>query len=174
MVTLLLVAAFLYWRNHHRQLGTVFRNVAHEALEHVVIPDGLGGEIHIDWVLLTPEGLAVIEVKPYDGTVFCGDTLERWAVMHDGKRREFPNPLARLKDRIASVRTLVPDVPVTGWVLFTGAVDFPHGQAESVITTEQLRTRYSTAEEFTRPGVTHAVGSFYDAWQQIRRATKEA
>jgi hypothetical protein len=169
------ILAVLAWRRRPGRLVRVFREISHEALEHAVIPDGLGGLIHLDWVLLTRSGLIVVEVKPFDGTIFCGEHLERWSWMHEGRRTEFDNPMARLRERIASVRTLVPDVPVSGCVLFTGRVEFPYGQADSVLTLEQLHARYSDQDsDHTRPGVSHAGQAFYEAWQQIRRATRDA
>jgi nuclease-like protein len=174
-VMLGVIVAMLAWRRRPGRLERVFSEIAHESLEHAVIPDGLGGLIHLDWVLLTQDGLMVIEVKPFDGTIFCGEQLERWSWMQAGQRNEFDNPIARLQERIASVRTLVPDVPVSGCVLFTGRVAFPYGQADSVLTLEQLHARYADEDrDHTRPGVSHAGQAFYEAWQQIRRATRDA
>jgi Nuclease-related domain len=174
-LTVAVALGVLAWRRRPGHLERVFREIAHEALEHAVIPDGLGGLIHLDWVLLTRNGLIVIEVKPFEGTIFCGEQLERWSWMQDGRRTEFDNPMARLRERIASVRTLVPDVPVSGCVLFTGRVDFPYGQADSVLTLAQLHARYAEEDtDHTRPGASHAGQAFYEAWQQIRRATRDA
>ena len=174
-VTLGVILAVMAWRRRPGHLERVFRDIAHEALEHAVIPDGLGGLIHLDWVLLTSDGLMVLEVKPFDGTIFCGEQLERWSWMQGGQRNEFDNPLARLRERIASVHTLVPDVPVSGCVLFIGRVTFPYGQADSILTLEQLCSRYADQDrDHTRPGVSNAGQAFYEAWQQIQRATREA
>jgi len=174
-VTLAVGLGVVAWRRRPGRLVRVFRDIAHETLEHAVIPDGLGGMIHLDWVLLTRDGLVVVEVKPFDGTIFCGEQLERWSWMQGSHRSEFANPLSRLRERIASVRSLVPDVPVTGCVLFTGRVAFPYGQADSVLTLEQLKARYAGADtDHTRPGASHAGQAFYEAWQQIRRATRDA
>ena len=81
-VTVLLAAALLLavwavirWRRSiNRDLKKLLRAVSTDTLVDFVIPDGAGGEIHIDHLLLTPRGLMLLETKDMQGAVFAGRT----------------------------------------------------------------------------------------------------
>jgi len=79
--------------------------VAFEAAHQVLVPDGMGGFIHIDHLLLTP-------TRPYwcwihaalAGLIFGGDQMSDWTVMGRANRYTFDNPQPALYDRIAAVK----------------------------------------------------------------------
>ena len=41
-------------------------------LRDIDLPDGMGGEIRIDFVVLSTDAILVISVKRYDGMIFGG------------------------------------------------------------------------------------------------------
>ena len=59
----------------------------------LTIPDGMGGSIHIDMILLTDRGVIAIEMRDLDGVVFAGERLDVWSAMHDGRRFSFASRL---------------------------------------------------------------------------------
>ncbi len=73
-------------------------------LRDILIPDGSGGQLHIDFLLLTGRGLLVVDYRDVEGVVFGGEHMREWAVMNGSERSTFLNPLEALYDRIAAVR----------------------------------------------------------------------
>ena len=92
--------------------------MAIERLQNVLVPDGMGGHIQVEHLLLTGQGLVVIDAKSFAGTIFASERMEEWTVIGKQGRFTFPNPLGTLYDRVAALRQLVRDVPVAGHVLF--------------------------------------------------------
>ena len=62
-------------------------------LRDVLIPDGSGGQLHIDFLLLTGRGLLVVDYRDVEGVVFGGEHMREWAVMNGSERSTFLNPL---------------------------------------------------------------------------------
>ena len=120
---------FLIWlrftaaRRH--TLGTL-RNIADRLLRDVVLPDGVGGHIGIDVLLVRDNRLYLLLLRHADGAIFAGDKMDQWSVV--GRQRfVFGNPLHALQDRAIAVRALLPEFEVVPRVLFTGRGHFPKG-----------------------------------------------
>ena len=127
-----LLAIVLLWLLARRFLGRgtalqrALDEIAYERIEGLVIPSADEGEIQVDQLLLTTQGLLILEVKEVQGTVFGSDKMSDWTVIADDRRFTFSNPQPALFDRIAAVRQVVREVPVAGRVLrLLGA--FPEG-----------------------------------------------
>ena len=91
----------------------------------MLVPDGMGGQIQIEHLLLTANGLVVVDVKAFEGTIFASDRMEEWTVIGRDGRFTFPESAqSTLYDRVAALRQLVRDVPVVGLVLFAPGADF--------------------------------------------------
>ena len=116
LLVLLLLAWWLHRRGRESPVAKRFRAIAVDALVDVIVPNGMGGEIHLDHVLLTARGLVVIDIKDVQGIVFASDRMDDWTVIGSDSRYTFANPQPALYDRVAAVRSVVPDVPVAGHV----------------------------------------------------------
>ena len=158
VVTLL---GWLIYRKWFRltELQRLVREISHESLVNVFLPDGLGGEIHIDHVLLTPKGILVLDTKDVSGTVFAGDRLEEWSANTAEGRVAFANPLPQLQDRVSAIRQLVPGTPIEAKILFIDEVSFPKGHPESVSTIAEVREGTDELVENS--------GLFTSAWETI-------
>ena len=55
-------------------------------LRNVLVPDGNGGDVHLDYVLLTARGLVVLDIRDVRGNVFGSDQMKEWTVMARGRR----------------------------------------------------------------------------------------
>src|SRR5580704_11100401 len=64
-------------RRHGRQ---------HGASGDTLVPDGMGGGFHVDYLLLTLRGVVVIDLRDVRGNIFGGDQMAEWTVM-DGPHR---------------------------------------------------------------------------------------
>ena len=167
------VAALLYlrWRKRGPPLAQALHSVAIERLHNVLVPDGMGGQIQIEHLLLTANGLVVVDVKAFEGTIFASDRMEEWTVIGREGRFTFPNPQSTLYDRVAALRQLVRDVPVVGHVLFAPGADFSKGRPRDVVLPAELIERYRKPE---RADVERLMDAFAPHWDQVKSATKPA
>ena len=168
--SVLLLAWLLYWvfsRTHVGFDGAI-AEISFAQLEDLVIPNSDEGEILIDYLLLTSQGLLILEVKDIQGTVFGGDKMQDWAVITYGRRYSFSNPQPALYDRIAAVREIVRQVPVAGRILFLDGAKFTKGVPKLVCNLAEL------VEEFGEPDKNAAkfkIAAFKPHWEQIRKHT---
>jgi len=164
---LALLLLWLWLRRHNRADGVEkrFRAIAVDALVDVVVPNGMGGEIHLDHVLLTARGLVVLDIKDVRGVVFASDRMDDWTVMGDDRRFTFANPQAALYDRVAAVRSVVPDVPVAGHVLFSDHADFSKGTPREVIQPKGLLELYRKP---LKDELRTLVDAFRPHWERLK------
>lgn len=160
------VAGIRRWLRHRarRQLFKAFAAASAGILRDVLIPDGSGGHLHFDFLLLTGRGLLVVDFRDVDGVVFGGEHLREWAVMNGSARSTFLNPLEALYDRVAAVRALAGDVPVDGRIVFTDRAQFPKGRPPRVLRLASLEAEYPPPE----PGsTTHPAERYRAVWDEI-------
>jgi hypothetical protein len=138
-------------------------------LRNVLIPDGNGGDFHLDFVLLTSRGVVVIDMRDIQGIVFGGDQMTDWTLMAGARRTTFVNPQSGLYDRIASVKAVAGDTPVEGRIVFTKSAKFPKGLPRFTVMLE------SVAAEFPKLGTAEleiAVAKYRPGWEQIKQTCK--
>lgn len=142
------VAGFRRWRlrRGRRQTVKAVQAVALEALRDIVVPDGSGGHLHLDFLMLTGRGLLVVDLRDVTGVVFGGEHMREWTVMNGSERFTFLNPLEALYDRIAAVRQLAADVPVDGRIVFTDRGRFPKGRPPHVTRLGSLASEFPLPE----------------------------
>ena len=171
-VALLLLAWALYRRlAGGNRLQRVLNEISHDRLDGVVIPNGDDGEIQIDHLLLTSQGLLIVDIKDAIGTVFGSDKMQDWTVIGKERRYTFPNPQAALYDRIAAVRHIVRQVPVEGRLLFLDTAEFTKGVPDLVSDLDTL------LQEFGEPDKNAAkfkLEAFKPHWDLIRKAALDA
>lgn len=138
LVILLGLAVWLWRTRTRRRIRRTVKTVSHDHLTDVVVPDGMDGWIHIEWLLLTSGGLVVLDIRDVPGTIFGADRMEEWAVMNDSRRYGMRNPLYPMRDRVAALRDLAPDVPVRGICVFTERGRFSHGMPEDTVMLGEL------------------------------------
>lgn len=154
------------WGRHRarRKLFMAFEAASAALLRDILIPDGSGGHLHIDYLLLTGRGLLVVDFRDVDGIVFGGEHMREWAVMNGTARSTFLNPLETLYDRVAAVRALAGDVPVDGRIIFTERAQFPKGRPPRVLRLASLEAEYPPPE----PGsTTHPAERYRAAWDEL-------
>ena len=148
-------------------LDGALADISFDRVEGLVIPSADEGEILIDYLILTSQGLLILEVKDNQGAVFGGDKLQDWTVINNERRYTFSNPQPALYDRIAAVRQIVREVPVAGRILFLDGADFTKGVPDLVTDLEEL------VSEFGEPDKNAAkfkIEAFKPHWDLIRKA----
>ena len=158
---------YRYVRASRNKLRRVLDDIAFEQLNELVIPSVNEGEIQIDKLLLTSQGLLILEIKDVQGIVFGSDKMQDWTVMSDDRRYTFSNPQPAMFDRIAAVREIVRQVPVAGRILFLDGAEFTKGVPRLVCTLDEL------ASEFGEPDKNAAkfkIEAFRPHWELIVKA----
>lgn len=159
------------WRRYlaQRKLLRAFESASAALLRDVLIPDGSGGQLHVDFLLLTGRGILVVEFRDVEGVVFGGEHMREWAVMNGHRRTTFLNPLEALYDRVAAVRALAGDVPVDGRIVFTEQAQFPKGRPPRVLRLASLEAEYPAPE----PGAAAQPAERYRAaWDELVSQTE--
>ena len=150
-VLLLLTLGFFGLRAYQRRarrksLLSRLERVALAAAHQVLVPDGMGGFIHIDHVLLTLRGILVLDTRRVTGLIFGGDQMSDWTVMGRGHRYTFDNPQPALYDRIAAVKAAVGEVPVEGRLLFSNVGKFTKGIPKWVVMLDGIEVEFPVVD----------------------------
>jgi len=149
------------------RLKKVLNDIGHDRIDDLLIPNGDEGEIQIDHLLLTSQGLLIVDIKHAVGTVFGSDKMQEWTVISDERRYTFSNPQAALYDRIAAVRHIVRQVPVAGRILFLDGAEFTKGVPSMVCTLDELLYEFGEAD---KAAAKVKVDAFKPHWDLIRKA----
>jgi hypothetical protein len=162
--------AFYVWRAIRRrrartELHESVLSIAFDHAQDVLVPDGMGGVMHVDYLLLTSRGLLVVDLRDVAGNIFGGDQMTEWTAMEGARRQTFPNPQGALYDRVAAVRAVAGDLAVEGRILFTRRGRFPKGLPRWTLMVDSLRTEFP-------PPDTHAFESwlarYRESWELLR------
>jgi hypothetical protein len=171
-VALLLAGLFLLWRWDRRRRMRAARaravtSCGFEHLRNVLVPDGQGGTLHVDFLLLTARGLVVIDLRDVQGNIFGGDQMTEWTVMHRALRYTFLNPQTGLYDRIAAVRALAPELPIEGLAVFTASGHFPKGLPRHTLMLDSLAAEFPTSD---RQAMRALLERWMPGWRMIEKA----
>ena len=133
LIIILLSIWIIYRRRAGRSIDSRLRRVSYDLLQQFIVPDGDDGEIHVEYALLTGRGVIVLDIEQVEGVVFGSNAMEDWTVISDRRRFTFSNPQHALFDRMAAIKRLLPDIPVSGFVVFSNKASFSKGQPSNVI-----------------------------------------
>lgn len=165
LALLLLWLLVRYVRSRRSRLKMILNDIAFDRFNNLVIPNGDDGEILIDHLLLTAQGLLVLEIKDVEGVVFGSDKMQDWTVISEERRYTFSNPQHGLYDRIAAVREIVWQVPVAGRILFLDGAEFTKGTPGLVTTLDELADEFG---ETNKKNAQVKIEAFQPHWDLIR------
>lgn len=141
---LVLIAVWFIWRrmtSMERRTRQLLASIADRVLRDAAIPDGVGGWVVIDAVMLRDRRIYVLDLRDVEGAIFGAEKMDHWTIIGRHWRSQFQNPLRFMQDRVIAVRALLPELDISGHVLFSSRAQFPKGRPDGV----QL------LEEFSRP-----------------------
>ncbi len=151
-------------RARRKRLLARLDRIAYESAHQVLVPDGMGGYIHIDHLLLTPRGLLVLDTRRVAGLIFGGDQMSDWTVI--GRRRfTFDNPQPALYDRIAAVKALVGDFPVEGRLLFSNIGKFTKGMPKYVMMLDGIEVEFPQVDRSLKGSASLAPSA--ETWSRV-------
>ncbi|HUJ52374.1 MAG TPA: nuclease-related domain-containing protein [Steroidobacteraceae bacterium] len=167
------VLAFAWrWYRRYRARRALRAAVTAGSADHLMdslVPDGMGGAYHVDFLLLTLRGVVVIDLRDVPGNIFGGDQMAEWTVIDGPHRFTFTNPQGALYDRVAAVKAVAGDVPVEGRIVFTRRGTFPKGLPKWTLMLDALRSEFPAAD-FETPAESGA--RYREGWQRLRDAVK--
>lgn len=177
LLPLLIIALLLIWfvvrrrKGQDRSLSGILDRIAFDRIEKLVIPNVDEGEIQIDFLILTAQGLLIIDVKNVKGAVFGSDKMQEWTVIGDDHRFTFNNPQPALHDRIAAVRQIVRQVPVEGRIVFLDGATFTKGIPDLVANLDELAAEFG---EIDHAAAKVKIEAFKPHWELIKRKAEHA
>jgi len=160
-------AGFGAYRRRARRKALLARleRIAYQAAHQILVPDGMGGFIHIDHLLLTPRGVLVLDTRRVAGLIFGGDQMSDWTVLARSRRYTFDNPQPALYDRIAAVKALVGEFPVEGRLLFSNVGKFTKGMPKYVLMLDGLEVEFPAADR--GPTGSAAPAELAEVWSRL-------
>ena len=162
---IVLILLYLFRRSLHdwregRQIARAAGRLGARTLRDIRLPDGMGGEIGIDFVTLAKDAILVIGVKRYDGAIFGSAQTDLWTQTIRNRSYRFPNPDAYLQRQLGAVRIIVPKTPVRGLHLFADSAVFPRDKPSNVL---QVQDLYG----WRRPGLKDIPADLQAAWARL-------
>ncbi len=115
-----------------RRIAQIFKERGAPFVKDVAFPDGMDGLVFVDYLVLTPDGILVMDLQDYNGFIFGAANIDHWTQMVRRRGYKFENPLHQNSWRVQSIKALTKDSPAFGRVLFSNSSQFPKGMPEGV------------------------------------------
>ncbi|MFK8028969.1 MAG: nuclease-related domain-containing protein [Gammaproteobacteria bacterium] len=171
---LVLAAVLMVWwlrrSSFTRQLNRTIKKISSDSLNDIIVPDGLDGEIQLDYLLLTEKGILVLDIKHVNGRLYGGDNMDDWTVIDRGQRFTFTNPAGPLRERVIAIKTLLKDVPVSGRVVVLGDLKFATGVPDCVVSLSRLQDEFAGQNKLAKS----ASNDFMSSWDQVQKIATSA
>ena len=134
---------------HQRHGHRVLESLGVKYLRDVVLPDGLDGMAFIDYLLLVPNGVVVLDINYSEGHLFGGNAVDQWTQVINNKTFKFNNPLYDNQSKCQAVLWNVENIlgdalndtnwEAHGWIAFSNAGNFPKGIPDQVSMIDELK-----------------------------------
>ncbi|MDH3389005.1 MAG: NERD domain-containing protein [Gammaproteobacteria bacterium] len=158
-----LLLRFQEWR-----IERCLKQIGIEQIRNLVCADGIDGFYSIDRLALTGDAVLLISYKPYDGNIYCAERISEWTQIIGKKSYKFTNPLFELENQLTSLRILIGNAPLRGFLFFNHSALFPKGHPDSVLNPENIPDKFLTANCGTPSVEIRAV------WERLKTHQKEA
>lgn len=178
IISIIAIAGLLVWRIRLRKksaefiLNSILEPYAKDQVKQIIIPDGIGGLIEIEHLILLKQGLLLIESYPMAGNLYGADTIDQWTQIIDGRSYKFANPLRRLRTSRQAIKSLAPNIPVFCRVIFNADSFFPKGKPSDVSVLETLADDMMILNNERK--IPEEAGKAWDAIRRIARKDGQA
>ncbi len=150
-----------------RKLNNSLKKAGIESLHNVSIPDGMEGNIFIEHLILTAQGIYLVVVKRFRGVIFAAEKIDLWTQVVGNKSYKFENPLHQLEEDIPLLNALCKYSKVEPRVLFIPGSEFPKGKPEHIISVDELKRWRS--EKSTEPAT-----SLLEDWNRLKSLAQKS
>lgn len=151
------------------ELKKILEPVSQEHFQDITIPDGMGGLLEIEHLLLTNTGLLVLQSYEMKGNLFGSEKIDLWTQVTRGQSFKFPNPLRRLNRSRQALKNLVPGVSIYCRIVFGSGAVFPKGKPDEVILLSTLSDNLLNMTMQTE----QQLEKIHMAWDRIRRIARK-
>jgi len=152
----------------HRQMTAILKPFIQDEIKHIIIPDGIGGLLEIEHLILMEHGLLLIETYPMSGNLFGAETINQWTQLVDGRSYKFANPLRRIRISRQALKELAPNIPIFCRVVFNADSVFPKGKPGDVSVLSSLADDLSNIVSSTVKTERTS-----EVWQRILRIARK-
>lgn len=147
----LVIAVLLYrkLRSYYSKsnYARLINKISKHSLRNVIVPDAVEGASLIDWVILTPEGILILNIMNYRGMIFASENIHQWTQVVARRSYTFENPLQQLDIDVVTIKTLAPGINVKGYVVFDYDSHFPKGRPKNVTTIGEIKQSIKALQE---------------------------
>ncbi|MEJ2362304.1 MAG: nuclease-related domain-containing protein [Gammaproteobacteria bacterium] len=150
----------------HSYLQRLIKHLGQDSLRHFSLMDGADMPLYIEYLILQPDGLLMLIVKPYRGNIFAAEKIENWTQVIRHHSFKFPNPLHELDTNLQALKGMFPKLKLKGMVVFTQGASFPKDKPRNVYDFEQLKALSGKSEKREVPE------SLRQAWLKLREAAQ--
>jgi len=148
-----------------RNTRRIIKRLGLHAISHLHLPDGTGGEVMIEHLLLGHNSVIVVSVMRFDGLIFGGPQTNQWTQVINRRSYKFDNPDQYLQRQINAIRQIAPGIEIEGRHLFTGGAKFPRDKPDNVL-------QYSDFKKLPkRPRTGGIPKQLRSAWKHIVETT---
>jgi len=154
------------------KINDVLRHYIIYEIKEVIIPDGIGGLLEVEHIILTEQGLLLIETYPMSGNLFGAETIDQWTQIVDGRSYKFANPLRRIRTSRQALKALAPKAPVYCRIIFNANSVFPKGKPDDVSTISSLADDMTALKN--EPVLAHESKQAWDKVMRIARKNGQA
>ncbi len=123
--------------------------------------------VYIDYLMLLPKGIFVLNILKYNGIIFAGENVESWTQLINKKSYKFPNPLHDLDICESAIRSIIGDCDIIGHIAFDSNCEFPKGKPRRISLLHEL----SDELEFLNEGVDK---DLEEEWEEKWHAMKNS
>jgi hypothetical protein len=127
------------WRQD-RLIKKVIGRLGVYSMKNIHLPDGTGGEVTIEHLLLGRDAIIVVGVMRFEGLIFGSPHTDQWTQVINRRSYKFDNPDHKLQDQINAVRLIAPGVEVNGWHLFGHGANFPKDKPDNVLQPADIKS----------------------------------
>lgn len=127
--------SFLIWMRSsasQRHTLSTLRHISDRLLHHIILPDGVGGHIAIDALVLRDRKLYLLMLRDAEGAIFGAEKMDQWAAISRDRRYNFRNPLYGIHDQVLALRALALEIEIVPRIIFTRHASFPKGRPDGV------------------------------------------
>jgi len=150
------------------QMERILHSLKRDEVKEIIIPDGIGGLLEIEHLILLEQGLLILETYPISGNLFGAEQIDNWTQIINGRSFKFTNPLHRIRTARQALKLLAPNVPIFCRVVFNADSHFPKGKPEEASTLATLAEDMKMVME--SPLI---VDKADNAWQRCMRIARK-
>ena len=163
---LLLLSLFLLLPTIKLKIGEyknnkILKNLSKFQLKNVAIQINPDETVHIDYLMLVPSGILVLNIMKYNGIIFGGENVELWTQLVNQKSYKFPNPLRDLEVCESAIRGVIKNCNIIGHIAFVSNCQFPKGKPAKISLLHEMQGEL----EFLKGDIT---SQLEQQWNELR------